>query len=66
MKLPFNLILDRAFQIIDLIVLTDSFEMELILKEELDLFLDSAGWTESEFDSSLLEYIDNNWFPYIN
>lgn len=66
MRLPFNLIVTRAFQLIDMIVISDSFELQMALREELDLFLSRSGWTELDFDASLLDFINDNWSSNIN
>lgn len=66
MQLPLSIILDHAFKLIDLASITESFELQMILKQELDMYLESSGWTESEFDLALLQHINTNWTQNIN
>lgn len=66
MKLPFQIVLDRVFQIINLRLYVKSFELEFLLGEELNLFLKESGWSESEFDVELLHFIDENWKSFLN
>lgn len=66
MQLPLSIIMARALVICDMIAMTNSFELEMILRDELDLYLEKSGWTEVEFDMALLDYIDSNWIDQTN
>lgn len=65
MKLPFEYIVERAFQLIDLATMVQFWNRDCIL-DELDSYLENAGWTDSQFDLELLSRIDLNWEPILN
>ncbi len=56
----------RALTICDMIAMTTSFELEMILRDELDLYLEKSGWTDAEFDMALLDHIDSGWIDQTN
>lgn len=66
MQLPLSIIMDRALLICDMIAITKSFDLEMLLWNELQLYLEKSGWTELEFNHALLDYIDSNWINQTN
>ena len=58
MKIPFDYILDRAFQILNLVAMIDDCQDVI---DEFYSYLDACGWTETEFDAELLVRINNSW-----
>ena len=66
MRLPFNLIVDRVFKLVDMMVSASSFELQSSLQDEIFLYLKQSGWTEEEFDKSLLDALDNGWTENLN
>lgn len=66
MKLPYNNIQERAWQLIEMMCRVNSLELRILLWDEYLTYLESCGWTDKEFDVEVLHRVDTTWDPILN
>jgi len=66
MKLSFTAIRIQAFQLLDTAVFASSSEDFALYYDSFISYLNHSGYSESEFDSELIKYIDNNWIKNVS
>jgi len=61
-RIPFEIVFIEADRLICLMA-ESSMEMASYYLDQYNLYIESCGWTNQEFDNELLKLIDNSWDP---
>ena len=64
-KLPFRVIAPRVLELYDAFY-TSIGETQVIIYDELYMYLTESGWDTVEFDLELLKIIDGSWELNVN
>lgn len=61
MRVPYRIVSDYAFQLVDAAALSETSEERIMFWDAYEAYLSECGWTESEFDETVLIEIAENW-----